>query len=95
MAATHKTSKTRGERGSLEELFSIAEAARKLGGVSPWSVRTWLSQGRLERTKVGGRTMVGAGTIRAFLDECAEREADRLTKRRTMADAGQESAARG
>lgn len=29
-----------------------------LGGISEWTVRAWLSQGRLRRTKVGRRTML-------------------------------------
>jgi excisionase family DNA binding protein len=42
----------------MEKLVSVAEAAEKLGGISIWTVRAWLSQGRLERTKVGNRTMI-------------------------------------
>jgi excisionase family DNA binding protein len=42
----------------MEELLSIQEAARRLGGISKWTLYAWLSQGRLQRTKVGGRTMI-------------------------------------
>jgi len=42
----------------MDALLSVEEVARRLGGISKWTVRAWLSQGRLERTKVGGRTMV-------------------------------------
>jgi excisionase family DNA binding protein len=42
----------------VEPLISVKEAARQLGGVSPWTVYAWLSQGRLQRTKVGSRTMI-------------------------------------
>ena len=42
----------------MENLFSVKESARKLGGLSPWTVYSWLSQGKLQRTKVGGRTMI-------------------------------------
>jgi hypothetical protein len=42
----------------VENLFSVKESARKLGGISPWTVYSWLSQGKLQRTKVGGRTMI-------------------------------------
>jgi excisionase family DNA binding protein len=41
-----------------DELLSVAEAAKRLGGISKWTVHAWLSQGRLQRTKVGGRTMI-------------------------------------
>ena len=42
----------------MEALLSVSEAARRLGGISKWTVHAWLSQGKLERTKVGGRTMI-------------------------------------
>lgn len=42
----------------MEQLFSVEEAAQRLGGLSKWTIHAWLSQGRLQRTKVGGRTMI-------------------------------------
>ena len=42
----------------MENLLSVEEAARRLGGISKWTVHAWLSQGKLQRTKVGGRTMI-------------------------------------
>ena len=44
--------------GQSETLLSVNEAAKRLGGISKWTVHAWLSQGRLQRTKVGGRTMI-------------------------------------
>ena len=41
-----------------DKLFSIQEASRYLGGISIWTVRAWLSQGKMNRTKIGARTMV-------------------------------------
>jgi excisionase family DNA binding protein len=41
-----------------DALFSVEEAAKRLGGISKWTVHAWLSQGKLQRTKVGGRTMI-------------------------------------
>jgi excisionase family DNA binding protein len=41
-----------------DQLLSVDEAARRLGGLSKWTVHAWLSQGKLMRTKVGGRTMI-------------------------------------
>lgn len=41
-----------------DELCSIDESARRLGGISPYTVQAWLSQGKLQRTKVGSRTMI-------------------------------------
>jgi len=40
------------------ELVSVHEAARRLGGISHWTVYAWISQGKLRKTKVGGRTML-------------------------------------
>jgi len=42
----------------MENLLSVEEAAKRLGGLSKWTVHSWLSQGKLQRTKVGGRTMI-------------------------------------
>jgi excisionase family DNA binding protein len=41
-----------------DRLFSIQDAARYLGGISIWTVRAWLSQGRMNRSKIGARTMI-------------------------------------
>jgi excisionase family DNA binding protein len=51
-------------------LFSVSEAAERLGGVSKWTVQTWLSQGRIRRTKVGARTMVAEADILDFVRAC-------------------------
>lgn len=41
-----------------DALLSVEEAAKRLGGISKWTVHQWLSQGKLRRTKVGRRTMI-------------------------------------
>jgi excisionase family DNA binding protein len=41
-----------------DALLSVEQAAMRLGGISKWTVYAWLSQGKLQRTKVGGRTMI-------------------------------------
>lgn len=41
-----------------DKLLSIEHAAAYLGGISIWTVRAWLTQGRLRKTKIGGRTMI-------------------------------------
>ena len=66
-------------RRNMEKLVSIAEAAEKLGGISIWTVRAWLSQGRLERTKVGNRTMIKESELEKVIQQNpfpAEAEAD-------------------
>jgi len=48
---------------NLDTLLSVSEVARRLGGISKWTVYAWLSQGRLERTKIGSRTMVAESEL--------------------------------
>ena len=43
---------------ALDTLLSVDEAARKLGGLSKYTIHAWLSSGKLQRTKVGSRTMI-------------------------------------
>lgn len=50
-----------------DELYSVNEAAKRLGGVSPATVANWFSRGRLVRTKVGRRTMVSEAELQRFL----------------------------
>lgn len=42
----------------MDPLVSIEEAARLLGGLSKYTIQAWLSQGKLQRTKAGSRTMI-------------------------------------
>jgi excisionase family DNA binding protein len=53
----------------LERLLSVEEAARLLGGISKWTVHSWLSQGRLQRTKVGGRTMLRESELLKVIED--------------------------
>jgi len=53
----------------LEPLLSVEEAARALGGISKWTVHAWLSQGKLRRTKVGGRTMVRESELQKVIED--------------------------
>jgi excisionase family DNA binding protein len=54
----------------IDQLISVEEAARRLGGISKWTVHAWLSQGKLRRTKVGGRTMIRESELaRVIRDE--------------------------
>jgi excisionase family DNA binding protein len=54
---------------NLDRLYSVSEAARLLGGISKWTVHAWLSQGRLQRTKVGSRTMIRESELRKVIQE--------------------------
>ena len=54
---------------TLEHLLSVEEVARRLGGISKWTVHSWLSKGRLQRTKVGSRTMVRESELRKVIQD--------------------------
>lgn len=57
----------------METLLSVEEAARRLGGISKWTVHAWLAKGRLRRTKVGSRTMIRESELqRVIRDESIE-----------------------
>jgi excisionase family DNA binding protein len=54
----------------MDSLLSVEETARRLGGISKWTVHAWLAKGKLRRTKVGSRTMVRESDLQAFLVSC-------------------------
>ena len=58
----------------VDELLSVEEAARQLGGLSKWTVHAWLSQGKLRRTKVGRRTMIRASELGRVIREEGPRQ---------------------
>ena len=51
----------------METLFSVKESAKRLGGISPWTVYAWVSQGRLRNVKVGSRTMIAESELQRFI----------------------------
>jgi excisionase family DNA binding protein len=53
----------------MEKLLSVEEAAKRLGGLSKWTIHAWLSQGKLLRTKVGGRTMIRESELQKVIVE--------------------------
>jgi excisionase family DNA binding protein len=57
----------------MEKLFDVEASAQMLGGVSPWTIRAWLSEGKLQPTKVGRRTMIRESELERFLQ--AEQQA--------------------
>ncbi len=51
-------------------LLSVEQAAKRLGGISKWTVHAWLAKGKLRRTKVGSRTMIRESELqRVIRDE--------------------------
>jgi len=53
----------------MDALLSVEEVAKRLGGISKWTIHAWLSQGRLQRTKVGGRTMIRESELEKVIEE--------------------------
>jgi excisionase family DNA binding protein len=53
----------------VDNLISVEETAKRLGGISKWTVHAWLSQGKLQRTKVGGRTMIRESELQKVIDD--------------------------
>jgi hypothetical protein len=53
----------------LERLYSVKAAAKKLGGISVWTIHSWLSKGKMHRTKVGGRTMIRESELRKMVQD--------------------------
>lgn len=52
-----------------DRLLSVKDAAAYLGGISPYTVHAWLSQGKLRRSKVGGRTMVRVSELQRVIED--------------------------
>jgi excisionase family DNA binding protein len=56
----------------METLLSVEEAARKLGGLSKYTIQAWLSSGKLRRTKVGSRTMIRESELQRVVEDGAK-----------------------
>lgn len=61
----------------MEQLVSVTEAAKRLGGISRWTIHAWLSQGRLQRTKVGSRTMIRESELQKMIEDGGKSPAPR------------------
>jgi excisionase family DNA binding protein len=65
----------------LERLLSVEETAKALGGISKWTVHAWLSQGKLQRTKVGGRTMIRESELGRVIEDGGKSAVPRRPKK--------------
>ncbi len=50
----------------MERLLSIVIVAEHLG-VSPWTIRVWIKQGKLGSTKLGTRRLVPQSEVMRFV----------------------------
>lgn len=53
----------------MEALLSVEEAARRLGGLSKYTIHAWLAKGKLQRTKVGSRTMIRESELQRVIQD--------------------------
>ena len=53
----------------MEVLLSVDEAARRLGGLSKYTIHAWLSSGKLRRSKVGSRTMIRESELERVIED--------------------------
>lgn len=42
----------------VDELVSVEEAGRRLGGISRWTIYSWFATGKLQKTRVGERRVM-------------------------------------
>lgn len=63
------TKPLKGGQMNIEQLLSVEDAAKRLGGISKWTLYAWLSQGRLCRTKVGRRTMIRESELSKVIED--------------------------
>jgi excisionase family DNA binding protein len=68
---------------NMDALLSVTEAAKRLGGISKWTVHAWLSKGRLQRTKVGGRTMIRESELDKIIEDGGKSAAPRRRSAKT------------
>jgi excisionase family DNA binding protein len=59
----------------MDPLLSIDEVARKLGGLSKYTIHAWLSAGKLRRTKVGSRTMIRESELQRIIRDESQGDA--------------------
>lgn len=53
----------------MDTLLSVDEAARRLGGLSKYTIHAWLAKGKLRRTKVGSRTMIRESELQRVIED--------------------------
>ena len=57
------------QENAMDALLSVDEAARRLGGLSKYTIHAWLSSGKLRRTKVGSRTMIRESELERVIED--------------------------
>jgi hypothetical protein len=58
----------------MDELVSVPEAARRLGGLAESTIYNWFGSGKLQRSKVGRRTMVRLSELARMVEDGGKSE---------------------
>jgi excisionase family DNA binding protein len=53
---------------ALEKMYSVPEAAEVLG-ISTWTIYSYLSSGKLARSKIGSRTVVRESELEKLIED--------------------------
>lgn len=56
----------------LEKLYRVEEAAKALG-ISHWTIWNYLRTGELQRTKIGGRTVIRESELKKLIVDAPRR----------------------
>jgi len=71
-----------------EKLYSVPDAAKFLGGISPWTIHAWLSKGKLQRTKIGSRTFVRESELLRVIEHGGKSPVPHKAESRTTGSEG-------
>jgi excisionase family DNA binding protein len=52
----------------MDKLISVSKAA-EIMGISPWTVRAWIAQGKLGSAKLGSRRLIPESEIERLIGE--------------------------
>ena len=65
---------------AMDRLLSVNEAGELLGGISKYTIHSWLGSGKLRRTKVGRRTMIRESELQRVIEEGGKSDAPKRRK---------------
>jgi excisionase family DNA binding protein len=71
MNGDQATSVTTGQSngiGDLDQLLSIEQSAKVLG-VSVWTLRKWIADGKIRSAKLGSRRLIPVSELKRFINE--------------------------
>lgn len=63
-----------------EKIALDIESAAKAISVSPWTIRKWISQGKLPATRLGRRVCVTPAALQKLVNDGTQRNSSKETK---------------